>query len=134
MQVGTWRGTGDGKTLMFNGHLDVVPPGDPATWSDDPFFDISYHVRHVRNPDPTNDRIVYTGVRTDRYMYAKYDDGEEELYDLQADPFELQNQQANPQYAGVLAALATLTEQLKTCRGTNCGRPVPAIVSARDPR
>jgi WS/DGAT/MGAT family acyltransferase len=40
----------------------VVEPafgfGTPA-WSDDPFFDISYHVRRVCNPDPTNDRIVY---------------------------------------------------------------------------
>ncbi|GAA0728634.1 ArgE/DapE family deacylase [Dactylosporangium roseum] len=24
-------------TLMFNGHLDVVPPGDPSTWSADPY-------------------------------------------------------------------------------------------------
>ncbi|MEV0565062.1 ArgE/DapE family deacylase [Dactylosporangium sp. NPDC050588] len=30
-------GTGGGRTLMFNGHLDVVPPGDLSTWSDDPF-------------------------------------------------------------------------------------------------
>jgi WS/DGAT/MGAT family acyltransferase len=40
----------------------VVEPafgfGTPA-WSDDPFFDLSYHARRVRNPDPTNDRIVY---------------------------------------------------------------------------
>ncbi len=26
-----------GPVLGFNGHLDVVPPGDPALWSDDPF-------------------------------------------------------------------------------------------------
>jgi len=40
----------------------VVEPafgfGTPA-WSDDPFFDLSYHARRVRNPDPSNDRIVY---------------------------------------------------------------------------
>jgi acetylornithine deacetylase len=30
-------GTGDGPSLMFNGHLDVVPPGDPGTWTEDPF-------------------------------------------------------------------------------------------------
>lgn len=28
---------GDGPTLMLNGHVDVVPIGDPAAWSVDPF-------------------------------------------------------------------------------------------------
>lgn len=35
--VGVLRGTGDGATLMFNGHVDVVPVGDPDAWRDDPF-------------------------------------------------------------------------------------------------
>ena len=30
-------GTGGGRSLMFNGHLDVVPPGDAGAWSDDPY-------------------------------------------------------------------------------------------------
>jgi len=28
---------GSGKTIGFNGHTDVVPTGDPADWTDDPF-------------------------------------------------------------------------------------------------
>jgi acetylornithine deacetylase len=36
--VGTLAGTGGGRSLIFNGHVDVVPPGDPANWrSGDPF-------------------------------------------------------------------------------------------------
>jgi len=35
--VATLKGEGDGKTLLFNGHLDVVPPGDLENWSFDPF-------------------------------------------------------------------------------------------------
>lgn len=31
------RGSGGGRTLMLNGHTDVVPPGDIAAWSADPF-------------------------------------------------------------------------------------------------
>jgi succinyl-diaminopimelate desuccinylase len=31
------RGTG-GRRLLFAGHTDVVPPGDPALWSADPFL------------------------------------------------------------------------------------------------
>jgi N-acetylglucosamine-6-sulfatase len=45
-------------------------------------------IEHLRgaNPIPT-----YCAVRTARYLFASYDTGERELYDLQADPFELQN-------------------------------------------
>ena len=31
--VGTVRGTGGGRSLIYNGHVDVVPPGDPANWT-----------------------------------------------------------------------------------------------------
>ena len=30
--VGVIKGTGGGRSLIFNGHIDTVPPGDPATW------------------------------------------------------------------------------------------------------
>jgi acetylornithine deacetylase len=30
-------GRGGGRRLILSGHLDVVPPGDPATWSFDPW-------------------------------------------------------------------------------------------------
>lgn len=30
-------GAGAGPTLMFNGHIDVVPPGDREQWTDDPY-------------------------------------------------------------------------------------------------
>jgi acetylornithine deacetylase len=36
--VGVVRGHGGGRSLIFNGHVDVVPPGDPAIWTGgDPF-------------------------------------------------------------------------------------------------
>lgn len=37
--VGTLKGTGDegGRSLILNGHIDVVPAGDPANWTHDPF-------------------------------------------------------------------------------------------------
>ncbi|SES40394.1 acetylornithine deacetylase [Streptomyces sp. yr375] len=30
-------GDGDGPTVILQGHVDVVPPGDPAAWDGDPF-------------------------------------------------------------------------------------------------
>ncbi len=35
--VGRRAGTGDGATLMLNGHIDVVPIGDPDAWDSQPF-------------------------------------------------------------------------------------------------
>lgn len=35
--VGTLKGTGGGPSLAVNGHIDVVPAGDPETWPYDPF-------------------------------------------------------------------------------------------------
>jgi acetylornithine deacetylase len=35
--VATWRGTGEGRSVVFNGHVDVVPPASTALWTSPPF-------------------------------------------------------------------------------------------------
>jgi len=35
--VGVLRGQGGGRSLILNGHIDVVPEGDVTKWKDDPF-------------------------------------------------------------------------------------------------
>jgi acetylornithine deacetylase len=35
--VGTLKGSGGGRSLALNGHIDVVPAGDTVNWRDDPF-------------------------------------------------------------------------------------------------
>jgi acetylornithine deacetylase len=35
--VATLRGSGGGRSLILNGHVDVVPAGDPALWPHDPW-------------------------------------------------------------------------------------------------
>ena len=37
LTVGTIRGGGGGRSLIVNGHIDVVSPGDPANWTSPPF-------------------------------------------------------------------------------------------------
>src|SRR5215212_9303372 len=32
--VGVIPGSGGGRSLIFNGHIDTVPPGDPTTWAE----------------------------------------------------------------------------------------------------
>ncbi len=38
--VGRWKGTGEGgsgRSIILNGHVDVVPPGDETLWNDSPW-------------------------------------------------------------------------------------------------
>jgi acetylornithine deacetylase len=35
--VAVLKGAGGGKSIILNGHIDVVPAGDPQTWKNDPF-------------------------------------------------------------------------------------------------
>src|SRR5262245_55637194 len=63
----------------------------------------------------------YHGVRTDRYTYVVYTEtGDEELYDRQADPFELNNVADDPNYAAIKAHLAGKLAQLDDCAGSTC--------------
>ncbi len=70
-------------------------------------------------PIPVNpwDR-PYKGVRTDRYTYVFWTEtGEEELYDLQADPNQLTNLANDPTYGSVKAGLAAKLALLEKCAG-----------------
>jgi hypothetical protein len=55
---------------------------------------------------------AYCGVRTANLTYVQYSTGEEELYDLVNDPFELQNEAENPAFADALSALRARDHQL----------------------
>ncbi|MFZ0473907.1 MAG: peptidase [Halobacillus sp.] len=35
--VGVQQGTGEGRSIIFNGHIDVVPAGDRTQWEHDPY-------------------------------------------------------------------------------------------------
>jgi len=35
--VGTWKGSGGGRKLIFNGHVDVVPTGEEGKWTHTPW-------------------------------------------------------------------------------------------------
>jgi N-acetylglucosamine-6-sulfatase len=70
---------------------------------------------------------AYAGVRTKRYKYIEYTSGPnsgfQELYDLKADPYELQNVAngtAFPQYAKVHAAMQRQLATVRACTGDAC--------------
>jgi len=64
-----------------------------------------------------------TAIRTHRWLYAEHSGGATELYDLAADPDELNSLHADPRLAGVRAVLARRLDALRRCRGVNCRKP-----------
>ena len=72
------------------------------------------------------------GIRTPRWKYVRYVDGDGELYDLDADANELHNRFGEPAYAAVQAELEQVWTAHKDCRGASCSAPLPADL-AQDP-
>ncbi len=62
---------------------------------------------------------VFAGLRTKDYTYVEYVTGEKELYDLKADPYELQNLAAKAD-AQLLKTLAARLAEMKKCAGASC--------------
>lgn len=75
--------------------------------------------------------IPFAGIQTDRYKYVRYQDGEEELYDLARDPGELQSRHRDPRYRATKRALAARLAQLRDCTGPACRAPTGAIPGPR---
>jgi arylsulfatase A-like enzyme len=60
-----------------------------------------------------NENANFIGLRSADYTYARYRNGNEELYDLHADPYELTNLILNPNYASVLGAMRATLDSMK---------------------
>ena len=56
------------------------------------------------------------------YVYAEYDNGDRELYDMARDPFQLESRHGDPAYAAIRARLAARLAALRTCAGASCRR------------
>lgn len=64
----------------------------------------------------------FAAVRTPRFLYARYANGEKELYDLAADPDELVNLASKRGYRALRTDLAHQLTALRNCKGSKCRR------------
>jgi arylsulfatase A-like enzyme len=78
-------------------------------------------------PKTVDGPMTFTGLRTERYTYIEYATGERELYDLQKDPYELQNLAGDPGVAGVQRALAAELARVRNCAGRVCDVETPGF-------
>jgi N-acetylglucosamine-6-sulfatase len=67
--------------------------------------------------------MLTTAIRTPRWLYAEHATGATELYDMAADPFQVNSLHAVPGLAAVRARLAGQLAALRSCAGLSCRRP-----------
>jgi arylsulfatase A-like enzyme len=76
-------------------------PGQP--WRTDFFFESTTSAGGAS--------AIWAGVRDGRWKYVRYWNGEEELYDLNADPYELASRHKDSTLSALKASLLTRTQQ-----------------------
>jgi arylsulfatase A-like enzyme len=69
---------------------------------------------------PFGPKVRFAGIRTRRWFYGEYSNGDRELYDLAADPDETTSHAGDAAYAPVEADLARRLAKLRKCRGAGC--------------
>jgi N-acetylglucosamine-6-sulfatase len=110
----------DGRSLV---PLWGATPPSTSTWRRAFLveqFPLSTELPGDEPPDGDNgDTLVYSALRTTRYKYVEYNNGARELYDLQTDPYELDNQYASAPPA-LRAELSIWLAQLRGCAGETC--------------
>jgi N-acetylglucosamine-6-sulfatase len=67
-----------------------------------------------------NNQQIFTALRTTRYLYAEYSNGDRELYDLAADPHQLTSLHAQPAFQALRTVLGERLARLRTCTGAAC--------------
>jgi arylsulfatase A-like enzyme len=68
----------------------------------------------------TDTAPAYRSIRTDRYEYTVYANGQTELYDMKRDPAQLHSLAADPRYRFVRKRLFDHLAVLSTCAGSAC--------------
>src|SRR5215208_652967 len=74
----------------------------------------------IKSATNTNSAPAYRSIRTDRYEYTVYANGEAELYDMKRDPAQLHSLALDPRYRPVRKWLYAALIPLSTCVGPAC--------------
>ena len=91
----------------------------PLLRGEDPSWRSAILLEEFQRPNKKRSLPPYEAIRTETNKYVEYATGDKELYDLQADPYELDNvyESADP---SLVAELKTRLDALKSCVGEGC--------------
>ena len=93
----------------------------------------------IKSGANTDNAPAYRSIRTDRYEYTVYANGQTELYDMKRDPAQLRNLATDPRFRYVRKWLFDHLAVLSSCAGAACRAeigpdPVPLPKSAVRPK
>jgi N-acetylglucosamine-6-sulfatase len=74
----------------------------------------------IKSANNTNAAPAYRSIRTDRYEYTVYANGQTELYDMKRDPEQLNSLALDPRYRYVRKWLFDQLAVLSACAGASC--------------
>ena len=74
----------------------------------------------IKSATNTNKAPAYRSIRTDRYEYTIYANGQTELYDMKRDPAQLHSLAHDPRYRYVRKWLYNALVPLSACAGPSC--------------
>ncbi|HEY2717440.1 MAG TPA: sulfatase [Solirubrobacterales bacterium] len=74
----------------------------------------------------------YEGLRLGPYKYIEWPDGEKELYDINKDPYELNNIVRDSNYFPIRAFMHAQLIRMETCVGRKCSEPAPPFPLTRE--
>jgi N-acetylglucosamine-6-sulfatase len=73
----------------------------------------------------------YSAIRTPRHVFVQHSTGEQELYDLAADPHQLQSLHADARFTGLKNDLGARLARLRACAGDACRRGADLRLTTR---
>ncbi len=82
-------------------------------------------IKSLKSAANGNFAPAYKAIRTDRYLYVLYANGQTELYDMLYDPAQLRSLAADRRFKPVRNYLFNALVSLATCAGASCRADIP---------
>ena len=82
-------------------------------------------IKSLKSAANGNFAPAYKAIRTDRYLYVLYANGQTELYDMLYDPAQVRSLAADRRFKPVRKYLFNALVSLATCAGAGCRAEIP---------